>query len=285
MYRVATYAIFSLFSFSCLADGSPWLPIPESGTVSLSYVFQTADEFYRADNKVPTPGGGEDLEQQTIWLGLNYGLDENLALDIKTGYAKSQFVTGPGIPTTDESFENMTDTTVGVTWRFVDEDISEYGLPSMAIRAASIVAANYDTGYINSIGDGGSGAETSLIVGKIFADTVAVSGEIGYRFRTHNIPNESFFNLRAYYLLGALTASLEYQWNNAVSGLDIGGPGFTPSKFPLLEEDFQVVGLGVSYNVTNTINLGLNLATVIEGRNTNATEAIGISVGYTFDHY
>jgi len=290
MHRFTIYAILSFLPLSSLAAGSPWLPIPEAGTVSLSYVFQTADEFYRADQKGPTPGGGEDLDQHTLWLSLNYGLTENFALDFRTGYAKSEFVLAG--PTIDDSFNGLADSTIGLTWRIVDEDISEHGLPSIALRVAAIIAGDYDTGYINSIGDGGDGGEVSLIVGKIFADKVALSGELGYRDRDSGIPEEVFFNLNAYYLFNSkLTASFEYQWNDATSGLDIGQPGFAPDpsrpvrRFPELEEDYQTVGLGISYNVTNTLNLGLNLATVIDGRNTNDTDAIGITIGYAFDLY
>lgn len=284
MHRFATYAILSVLPLYSFADGSPWLPIPESGTASLSYVFQTADEFYKADKNGPTPGGGEDLDQHTLWLNMNYGLSENLALDFRTGYAKSDFVLAG--PTTDDSFNGLTDSTLGLTWRVVDEDISEHNLPSVAFRLAAIIAGDYETGHINSIGDGGSGAEASVIVGKIFADKVALSGELGYRDRENSIPEEVFFNLSAYYLFNSkLTASFEFKWNDATSGLDIGEPGFSPSKFPELEEDFQVVGLGLSYNVMNSVNLGLNLATVVDGRNTSKSNAIGLTIGYPFDLY
>jgi hypothetical protein len=285
MKRFATYAICSLFPLSCLAEGSPWLPEPETGNVNTSYVFQTSDEFYRAAEKKPTPGGGEDLSQHTLWLSVNYGLTDDFAIDFRTGYSKSEFITGPGIPTIDDSFTGIADSTIGFTWRFVDEDVSEKFTPSAAIRIAGIVAGDYDTGYINSIGDGGSGFETSLILGRMFGENFALSGEMGYRKRNNDIPDETFYNVTAYYVFSALTTSLEYKQVNALSGLDIGGPGFMPSKFPQLDEDYQLFGLGFSYSVTESLNVGLNLATVISGRNTNDSDALGITVGYSFDTY
>jgi hypothetical protein len=285
MHRL-TAAAFSLLPLSCLADGSAWLPEPETGTVSLSYVFQTSDEFYRADRKVSTPGGGEAIVQHTDWLNLNYALEDDLAFDLQVGYAMSEFMTGPGIPTTDESFSGLADVNLGLTWRIVDELISEYNLPSIALRVGAILAGHYETGYINSLGDGGSGKEASLIVGKVFADKIALSGEFGYRQRNHNIPDDAFINLSASYFFNSkLSASLEYKWNDARSGLDIGGPGFSPAKFPELEEDYQAVGLGLFYTVTDELNLGLVLATVVDGRNTNDTDAIGLTMGYAFETF
>ena len=44
---------------------------------------------------------------------------------------------------------------------------------------------------------------------------------------------------------------------NALSGIDIGGPGFSPSRFPGLEEDAHIVGGRLLANVTDTVNPNL----------------------------
>ena len=53
--------------------------------------------------------------------------------------------------------DGMTDMTIGLTWRVIDEDISEAGAPSVAVRVAGIIAGDYDTGMPWSVGDGGDG--------------------------------------------------------------------------------------------------------------------------------
>ena len=291
MYRLTICFILALFPLACLADGSAWLPEPSSGNINLSYIYQSADKFYNRERRVATPGGGEDLEQQTIWLTANYALTDSLAIDLKTGWAESQFVLAG--PTISESFDGMTDSSIGITWRFVDEWISASGLPSMAFRIAGIIAGDYETGYINSIGDGGDGGEISLLVGKIFGDKLGLSGEIGYRDRTDGVPEEVFGNIGAYYLMGAMTASLEYKWNNSIDGLQIGEPGFAPDpvnqpmlrRFPELEEDYRIVGFGLSFSVAETTNIGINIASVVDGRNANDSNAIGLTLGYSFDTF
>ena len=69
---------------------------------------------------------------------------------------------------------------------------------------------------------------------------------------------------------------------NAESGLDIGGPGFSPSRFPELEEDGQSLGLRLFWNMGS---LGLNVfhARVQDGRNTAASNVTGATVSYFFD--
>ena len=64
----------------------------------------------------------------------------------------------------NESYSGLYDSNVAVTWRFVDELISN--APSVALRVGAIIAGAYDTGYINSLGDGGHGIETSLVIGR-----------------------------------------------------------------------------------------------------------------------
>ncbi|MDY6992085.1 MAG: hypothetical protein SVR94_05690 [Pseudomonadota bacterium] len=285
MLRLLTFSLLCFWSFNSFAQASPWLPEPETGSLSLTYVFQTADKFYRAERRRPTPGNGEDLNQHTLWLNAHYGFNDRLAFDLRTGYAQSDFITGPGIPTIDDSFNGLADSNIGVTWRVIDEFIAEGPLPSVALRAAAIIEGDYDTGYINSIGDGGSGVEGSIIVGKLLGNTVGLLGELGYRSRSNDIPEEVFVHLSGYYMIQHWTASIQYQQTNATSGLDIGGPGFSPSRFPELEEDKEMVGLGLSYDINYDFNVGFNLLTTVNGRNTDDSHAVAVTVGYSFSLY
>ena len=97
-----------------LAEGTPWLAIPGETSLQLSTVFQSTDAFRQNDDKNQLPA---DLDLDTIWLSLTHGISDNLAVDFRTGYAESDFA-----PVGEES--GRTDTTLGLTWRFVDEFLS-----------------------------------------------------------------------------------------------------------------------------------------------------------------
>lgn len=268
---------------AAFAEGSAWLPEPQTGYVSLSYVYQTADEFYRAASKRPTPGGGEDLSQGTAWLSFSYAFSDSLAMDFQAGVAKSDFVTGPGIPTPNDSFKGLADTTVGLTWRIVDETVSE--LPSIALRAAGIIAGNYETGYINSLGDGGDGFEVSAIVGKFLTDRISMSAEVGYRDRNSDIPANYYANLSGLFLVNEqLALGLGYNVVNASSGLDIGDPGFSPDRFPELEEDTESAMVRLFYNF-GSFGVNLFYGKVFDGRNTAASDIAGATISYAFDTF
>ena len=265
------------------ADASAWLPEPGTGHLSLSYVSQSAEEFYRGAEKRPLPGPGqEDLSQTTVWLAGTYGFNDSFALDVQTGWAKSQFMTGPGIPTPSESFSGMVDGKIGLTWRISDEVISDF--PSVALRAGVIRAGDYETGFINSLGDGGDGYEASLVVGKFVGDQLGLSAEIGLRRRSDDIPDERFANVSGIWFLNeSLTLGIEYRVVNSTSGLQIGGPGFAPDRFPETEEDTQTVAARLYYTVNENFSLNLFAGSVIDGRNAAASSIFGAAASYSFD--
>ena len=153
-----------------------------------------------------------------------------VAVDLNTGLARS-FIPGAVGPTSSESFSGLVDTTVGVACRVVDELVSN--APSVAVRAAVIAAGSYETGHINSLGDGGNGFGTSVLVGK-FGTRVGFSAEAGYRYRTEDIPSDIFANLSAFFpITDRLTCGADWRIvNGNASGLDIGGPGFLPTGSP-----------------------------------------------------
>ena len=118
------------------------------------------------------------------------------------------------------------------------------GAPSVGVRRAGVIAAGgSDTGYISSLGDSGNGFETSMLVGK-FGDRFGVSGEIGCRARSNNITSDTFINLAGFFPVNdRITVAADYRMvNGSDSDLDIGSPGFSPDRFPELQEDAQLLG-------------------------------------------
>ena len=296
---VSGAALLSCLSVQpAFAQGSPWIAEPGTGSFSISYVNQNASEFFRQTTKVkgPLEATGANLAQNTMWLGINYAASDSVALDIQSAWARSFVAGGVGPSGGQESHSGLYDSNIALTWRVVDELISN--APSVAIRVALIAAGSYDTGFINSIGDGGNGFETSLIIGK-FGSRAGFSGEIGFRNRTSTLVNEEavggllrgtvdipadmFLNLGLFIPAGdAVTLGLDYRMVNALSGIDIGGPGFSPSRFPGLQEDGHVVGGRLIANVTDTVSLNAFFGQVVAGRNTAASRLLGFGLSFGF---
>ena len=268
------------------AEGSPWLPAPGAGSITVSYVSQEATEFYRAARKGPTPAGGHELGQQTLWVTGTYGLSDSLALDFRVGGAESSFMAGPSAPLPpQENLSGLQDVNAGLVWRFKDE-VTSSG-PSVALRAAAIIGGSYKTGYISSLGDGGDGGEVSLLIGKYVGERGALSAEVGYRYRNSNIPADTFMNLSAGVLVGnRVGLNVGYHMVDAESsGLDIGVPPFSPARFPELQEDIELFLGTISIGLTDTTNLGISYGSVVGGRNTAVSDVVGVSLSFNFDTY
>lgn len=303
-FSVAVLASSSLLA--CLAaqpavaQGTAWIGEPGTGTFSMSYVNQNAHEFYRETTTVkgPLEATGANLAQNTVWLAFNYALHDAVALDVQTAWARSFVAGAVGPAGGQESYSGLFDTNIAVTWRVVDELISD--APSVAFRVGAIIAGGYDTGYINSLGDGGNGLETSLVVGK-FWDALGMSAEVGYRNRggtevnpdavgaaggtgeTVDIPADMFFNMFLFVPVGSrVTLGADYRVVNALSGIDIGGEGFSPSRFPGLQEDAQILGGRLIADLTGTVGLNAFFGQVVSGRNTAKSRifGFGLSVGF-----
>lgn len=272
-----------LLCSTAFAQGTAWLPEPQTGYASVSYVHQTADQFYRGTAKTPTPGGGADLSQATVWLSVDYAVSDSFAVDLQAGWARSDFTTGPMIPAPEAGLDGFADMNLGVTWRVVDEAWS--GFPSIALRGAAIIAGDYETGYINSLGDGADGLEVSVVVARFLGDRLGVSAEVGYRDRNNGVPSNAFVNLSGLLLASERASfSLDYSLADADAGLDIGGPGFSPDRFPELHEDTRTLSARWFYNF-DAVGINVFYGRVVDGRNTAASDIVGLTVSYLFDTF
>jgi len=275
MKKIILGSMLMAVPMTLLAEGSPWLLSPGETNAQLSVVSQEADRLFAGDNEINVPGGG-DLEQTTYWIALSHGISDDIAIDFRTGYSETDIDGGSGQTGT-------TDTTVGLTWRFHDEFLSEGNAPSAAVRIAATIDGGYETGRITAVGDGASGFEASLILGKALTSQFAVSGDIGYRYRDSNVSNEAFLNLTAFYAINdKLSASVAYHKVDAKEGLDIGGPGFTPLKFPQVEEDYDLFEIGVNYAISSELNIGVSYGSLFEGKNAPKSDVLSASIGFSF---
>lgn len=256
------------------SDQSPWLGAAGSGEVSAAYVSQNADRFYAGDTELDLP---VDLELQTLFVGVSYAINDNLTIDAQFGHARSDFATVPGLsPRGGES--GITDTKIGLRYSLYNADGA-----AVAVRAAAIIDGGYRTGSIASIGDGGNGLELALLAGKSFDSGFAISGEAGYRNRDNDIPNEWFGSATGSYAFNdVFGAYLGYQLVRTNGGLDIGGPGFSPPRFPEVNEEYNLAYSGLNFNFNDNWSASLGYGKKLDGRNTAKSDFWNVAAAYAF---
>ena len=283
---------------SAFADGSVWLPTPGTGSMTVSYVSQSADNMWVGKNG-PNPIPFRGLDQSTVSINGSYGFSDAVSFDISAGRSEVSPKHGMPIPL---STDGLTDTELGVTWRFLDEVVT--GGASAAVRFGAIIAGNYDTGGPGpaevmgdpnrvgagptAIGDGAGGIELSGIIGKILNDRIALSAEFGIRNRSGDVPRETFMNFDAHLFASErLVLSAQYHIQASSGDIDIGpppGPGAHGrhwDQFPNVAEDVSRIAIGGTLLLDN-FDIGLHWFKVLDGRNTAEFKALGGTLTYNF---
>ena len=125
-----------------LAQGSPWIAEPGTGSVNISYVNQNALEFFRQTTKVkgPLEATGANLGQNTVWFGVNYAINDAVALDVQSAWARS-FVAGAVGPAAGQRATAACSIHNAVTWRIVDE--ARHDASERRRRVGTIIAGGY----------------------------------------------------------------------------------------------------------------------------------------------
>ncbi|HAM71176.1 MAG TPA: hypothetical protein DCM86_05995 [Verrucomicrobiales bacterium] len=278
-YSLGLVSLVSLGGASLASAQSAWLPQEKEFTVTPTYVFQSFNTFWMGAAKV-NPGWGEKIKQHTVSIATEYGISKDWAADLTFGYTRSiaHFA--------GETLDGMMDTTAGVRYRLYDEFESKCAYaPTLTLRAGGILSGSYPISSTlpHSPGDGASGFETSLLWGKAIGQTgFGLFGDGGFRRRGKGVPDDLFFSGGLYkQLWEAWTVSVGYRQVQALSGIDIGGPGWA-GQFPLTKESKKSVEAGLGFTDKHRFHYQVFGAMVIDGRNTGEATILGASASFAF---
>jgi hypothetical protein len=267
-------------STSAIAQSNvPWLPIPGSGSVGLSYVSQSGDSAYvMGGMDVPivgiTSGGATNYKRESLGLKLAYGATDSVAVDVSLAHSKVK------VGGADNS-SGLADTIVGVNWRVLDE-YENRSAPTITLRLAGIINGNYEGARLAAIGKDASGYQISVLLGRQITPALSIWGGIGYEDRSRGVPNATFFDLNASYaVIPALSLSAGYTSKRYGGDLNIAGPGFSPARFQQVNEKRDTIRFGAAYSIASNQSLALSFGKLVSGRNTVKDDRI-IGLGYTF---
>lgn len=260
------------------AQYSAWLPSEQQFVVTPGFTYSTFDRFWMGDQKVDNPPNGESLDQYTPYIGLEYGILRDLALDATVGYTWTETdAFGPN----SSSDNGLADTYIGMRYRFHDEKKDpDCWLPSMAIRVGGVIPGTYDEDFPFSAGDGAAAIEGSLLLAREICPGFGAFADIGYRFRD-GVPDDVFGSAGLYAGFKGFTGSVAYRHVQGTSGPDIGDPGFgTRFGFPEVKEISQNLEYGLGYTDSGGRFYQVFYAHTIDGRNTGRRDIIGVSASF-----
>ena len=273
--------ILAALPLAAIAESnSPWLPIPGRVSLSLNHTQQSGDNAYIGSTQLPlsaiTGGGASTYKRATTTLRVDYGLSDALSLDATIGSAKVKV----GAADNDSG---MTDSTLGLRWRVLDE-YEDPAVPTLTLRGAAILKGNYDGARLAAVGKDANGFELAIVLGKQVGSVLALWAELGVQNRSDNVPNARFYELGARLRFApGWGANVGYGNKKFGGSLDIGGPGFSPARFQQVREQRGVVKLGLGYAFASNQGVALNLAKTTSGRNTVKDDrAVGLSYTIAF---
>lgn len=257
---------------------------PQRGQLisSFAYEYQRYDRFWVGKTKIPLElaTGFKAQRQHSAFLSLEYGICDDLALDVTIGYSWAEFHRGPVRDLTDDG---LTDTSFGLRYRVVDERKVAWA-PTVTLRVGGVIAGTYNESLVFSAGDGADAIETSMLLAKQLCPGLGLYGEAGYRWRNNDVPDD-FFGAAGIALtyIKDVTLSVGYRETRGLSGPDIGAPGFgTAFGFPQVREIDQRLETSLSYTDHGGRNYAVYFAQTLNGRNTGEKSIIGVSVSIPF---
>ncbi len=181
----------------------------------------------------------------------------------------------------------LNDTTIGIRQKLVDEfAYDDWYVPSLTLALRGIIAGGYnEDGFPTAPGDGAHGFEYSLLFGNLIGDSgFGFLGEVGMRLREGPVPNDFFVRSGVFQtILEVATISAEFKHEEALSGIDLGTPEFSPDRARELKQinDTFEFGLGV-VEPTTDIYVGLFYGVAVNGRNSGKKDIWGLSLSSPF---
>ncbi len=267
-------------AFGLQAQYSAYLPEPGLLLLTPQYLYQSFNHLHAGTAKFTLADLGYQgrLKQHTVQASLEYGVHPDWAFDLSFGHVSVRF------PARNQ--DGMTDTGIGVRYRLHDEFKTHNGLPTVALRVGAIVAGSYKvyTGLPPSNpGDGASGVETSLLLGKSLGKSgINLYGDIGFRHRGQGVPEDLFGTAGvAWEATRWLMFTAAYRHEQGLSGIDILGVGFT-GDFRVVKEVNQIAEFGVVFTDRHGRSLNLFSAISLDGRNTGDKTIFGVSATLPF---
>jgi len=258
---------------AALAQYDARLPLSGQLVLTPAYAFQTYNKFFLGNQKTDF----FDTDQQNVYGTAEYALLDDVAFDLTLGYTRVISLR-PGASVND----GLADTTMGVRYRLLDEYRSDSDfLPTVTARVGGIVDGTYDVGTPEAPGDGASGVEASLLLGKEFGESgFGLSALAGFRHRLNDVPDDFFCTAGLYKVFcDFFVTNVGYRHVQGLSGPDIGDPGLT---FPEVKEIQNNIEGGFGFLDQARRYYGFYVAYTFDGRNTGERLVFGFSITLPF---
>ena len=255
---------------------SAYPPAEGRGSASLSYKADKYDSAWQGDeyNNYPIT-----TKTKLTMLHAEYGIRDGWGIDLSGGYGDLRGNSLNANRGRDKS--GTLDTYLGISRRMIDEVQSEKAwMPTLTMRLGLIIAGDYDW-RPQALGDGASGAELGVFLGKSFG-RYGFLGDVSYRASETPVPDALYGSVGAYAAFGrGFVARAGYRFKEALSGY---GHFRTlmGARATAREEDYGVPEISLGYTDRGRRFYQVSASRVTDGFNTAIRTTVGASVTVPF---
>jgi hypothetical protein len=244
--------------------------------VAVSTTREKFDEFYLGDEKSSiTIRKLDKIITQSFNLYAAYGLTDKMSVIINIPYIITEsHRLSDNQKVGEKNFQNAA---LVIQQKLLQKENKKGIFSVTAGLGFSTPLSNYATNLIYSIGNQSTHINPSGLVQYKLANGLFANAQAGYSLRTNKVP-DAVLSAAKIGFAGKLVY-VEAWINNqtSTSGIDIGGPGFTPERFP--ETRVNTTNIGASIFVAGvTVGAGKRLA----GRNAGLPTFYSVGLAVTF---
>ena len=239
--------------------------------VAATYAYETYDEFWIGSDTVDDAPFGRVTRQSVNVYGA-YGLRDNMDIALSGSWV---FVS------TDEIFDDvdaLQDLTAQLKWRGISKEFGPGKLNLLAAPAVKIPMTHYEDNNVPAVGDGNVDLRLRGIAQYVFDNGAFIALDTGYDIRFDDPHDEVPIHVTAgMTFFEKLTVMGFYTHIESLGGHDIG-----EGSFPGVEEEYDRIGGGMYYRLTESWGVTANGWTTLDGKNTGDVDGFSIGMVYRF---
>lgn len=234
--------------------------------VVLSYTYESYDRFYIGSTDMAL--SATDLKRiikQSENLYIAHGLSDKLDLIVNLPFisAKSDVITTGG--TVKES--NLQNASVFLKWQPINIGTGSSAFSVNVAGGVSTPVSNYKTNVIYAIGNRATSFEGDVVAQYKFSAGVFANVQAGYVVRTNSVPSATLLSAKIGYAGAGFYIDGYVAQQTSNGGIDIGGPGFSPDRFPETTVNTTRIGVSGFVPVVKAVGITAGAGQVVNGRN------------------
>ncbi len=242
-----------------------FLPQAGEGSFAVSYADESYDEFWRGEEKRPTPPALGEISTTSFSLWMNWGLTDRLALVADIAHVDAQADGTSGM--SDDGLQDASILLVSRLARFGHGSVEHSWVGAVGLRTPiESYVANAPVARGDDTTDGLARLVYLLRAGRFYW-----SQQVGFDFRGGDAPDGFPIYSEVGYDFGRFTGIGFYSLYLADGGTDIGDPGFT---FPSNQEEYERIGAKLIVDLNGPWSVFAGGFTTLDGRNVGNADGL-----------